>query len=219
MRLTAVLLAVAALALLNLASVAGAAYSRFASRNLDRPHSSATLAAARIATRLAPWSAPSAAQHGWVLAERGETAAAQAAYGQALHLAPADPFLWTEYALARARLGLFDAPLTQAVQQAQRLAPTSPAVRRSLADLGLNYWQHGTAEQRGLWLASMRAELAASRGAFLGHALTRGRARTFCQGPAAELGEAAWCERMGTLLRDGCFDLTPQGPVSCSTSP
>lgn len=216
MRLIAALLAVAVLALLNLAALASTAYTGFAERGLDRPPSPAALAAARIASRWAPWSSQSAALQGWLLAEARDAEGAVAAYRRALRLAPADPVLWNEYALARARLGLFDASLTLAVQRTQQLAPTSAAVRRSLADMGLNYWQWGTAEQRALWLVSMRAELAHSRGPFLGHALTRGRARTFCQGPAAELGEARWCEELGAVLRDGCFDLTSRRPASCA---
>lgn len=217
MRLTAAAaVAAAILALLNLAQLAGAGYAGFANRHLDRPDAPGTLAAARIATLWTPWSSPRAALLGWVHAENGAAEPAVAAYARALRLAPGDPLLWSEYALALGRVGRVDTALAHAVAQAQRLAPTSPAVRRTLADIGLSYWARGDETVRGLWLDSMRAELARNRGAFLGHALTRGQGLTFCRGPALQLGEARWCERIAGALLGQCYVLTPIEPTPCA---
>jgi hypothetical protein len=211
----AALLAAVALALLNLSSLAGAGYARVAERGLDRPESPATLAAARIASERAPWSGTHAALHGWVLAENRDAGAALATYATALRLAPADPLLWAEYALALGRLGQFGEPMTLAVARARELAPVSPAVRATVADLGLSYWQRGDARLQALWLAAMAEQRHTDRGAFLGHALTRGQGRAFCRGPARELGEQAWCATIEPALAGGCYELTPGEPVPC----
>src|SRR5689334_11197610 len=154
----------AALALLNLLNLVGAGYARAANRLLDRPESPAALAASDIAARYPPWSSTHLALRGWVLAENHDAEQSDAAYRKALKLAPGDPLLWAEYALALARLGQFDARLTAAVSQAGALAPNSPVVQRSLADLGVSYWTRGKPEQRELWLTSMRNQLARNRG-------------------------------------------------------
>ena len=219
MRGFAALFGAAALALANLANLVGAGYSRYTSGHLDRPDAVDTRAAAEIAATWPPWSSSHAALYGWVLAETEKTGQAhfpaEAAYARALRLAPGDALLWDEYALALARLGAFDERLLQATRRAQALAPNSPAVRRSVADMGLSYWQRGNAEQRAAWLISMREELGASRAAFLSHAFTRGQGRTFCEGPAEKLGEARWCESVASALVGGCFTYTPVGPVPC----
>jgi hypothetical protein len=207
--------AAAALALFHLANLSGAGYEAFAARQLDRPQSPATLAAARIASRWTPWSARRLGLHGWVLAENGDDRA-DLTYRRALRVAPGDPLLWTEYAQALARLGRFEAAMTTALRQAWTRAPTSNPVRGSLADIGLSYWSRGTPDQQAVWLDAMRAELTRDRGAFLGQAMTRGQGRAFCGDVAPRLDERAWCASMAPALADGCYDLTPAGPVPCA---
>ena len=195
-------LAVAAatlLALANLANLAGAGYASVASARLDTPESPGALAAAELAARVSPWSSSRHALHGWLLAENRRADEAETAYRKALRLAPADALLWTEYALALARLGRFDAALTEAVTRAQQLAPNSPAVQRSLAEMGLSYWARSDAPQRALWLTSLRGELVASRQLFLGHVLTRGRTDIFCRDIAPQVGEEKWCDSAPSL--------------------
>ena len=215
MKHAAALLAAAGLALLNLAQLAGAGYAGFANRHIDRPEAPGTLAAARIAGGWTPWSSRHAALLGWVHAENGAAEPALAAYARALRLAPADAVLWSEYAQVLGRLGRFDAAMAHAVRRAQQLAPTSPAVRRALAELGLSYWSRGDDALRALWLESMRGELARNRGEFLAVALARGQGRTFCDQPAAALGEGAWCERIAPALFGGCYTPTALEPVPC----
>jgi predicted Zn-dependent protease len=214
----AALAAAVLLALLNLASLVGAGYADYASRHLDRPDQPSTVAAARIAARWPPWSSSHVALKGWVAAGNGDAEEARVAYAKALRLAPGDPLLWSEYAQALGRLGQFDASLTIALTQAQRLAPASPAVRRAIAEHGLAYWARGDAAQREHWLAGMRHELLRNRGAFLALALTRGQAQTFCAGPAAQLGEDKWCRRAASVVAGGCFVLTPIEPMPCAPS-
>lgn len=199
-KLLAGLIAAALLALLNFANFVGAGYARYASSRLDRPEAPATATAAQIASRWPPWSSAHTALHGWVRAEQRDAEAAQAAYLKALRLAPGDPLVWSEYALALARLGVFDASLTHAVAQAQRLAPTSSAVQRTIADMGLSYWQRGAPELRTLWLKDMERELARNRDAFLQHVVSRGQLRTFCTDAARQLGERKWCDGMAVEL-------------------
>lgn len=217
MRLTAALIAVAALALLNLAQLVGTGYAGFATRRLDRPAAPGTLAAARIASEWTPWSSRHAALLGWVHAENRSAEPALAAYARALRLAPADGVLWAEYAQALGRLGRFDSAMAHATQRAQALAPHSAAVLHALAGIGLSYWALGDDALRAAWLDSMRAELGRNRGGFLGQVLTRGQGGAFCRGPAAALGESAWCARIAPALLGGCYRLEPAEPTPCET--
>ena len=195
----AALLAATLLALLNVVNLAGAGYAHVASQRLDLPESPGALAAAQIAARVSPWSSSRNALHGWLLAENRRADESDAAYRKALRLAPADALLWSEYALALARLGRFGAALTDALTRAQQLAPNSPVVQRTLAEIGLSYFSRGDAQQRALWLASLRGELAANRRLFLGFVLTRGRVQTFCRDIAPQVGEEKWCDSGPTL--------------------
>jgi hypothetical protein len=135
----------------------------------------------------------------------------------ALRWAPVDALLWTEYALALARINPANPTLATAVERAQRLAPTSPAVQASLAELGLSLWAPSSPALRERWLQSMKYQIKHARGAFLGAALMRGQVPVFCAGPASLMGELAWCESNVPALSKGCFDVTPQGPVPCTT--
>jgi hypothetical protein len=214
-RATAALVAATALALTNIIMLLGTRYSRVAEDHIDTPQAAGTVAAARLAARLPPWSSKHIALHGWVLAESGNAEESRAAYRRALGWAPGDPLLWSEYALALGRLREFGAPLSLAVAQATRLAPTSAAVQRTIASLGLSYWSRGTPELRQLWLSSMRYELAHNRSDFLGHVLTRGQGRTFCRDPARALREDPWCEKIASALLGGCFRLDGPEPAPC----
>jgi Flp pilus assembly protein TadD len=190
------LVAAALLGLLNLANLAATGYAAAANRQLDRPESPKALAAARIASQLAPWSAKHHALHGWLLAENRRAEDALAEYRAALRLAPADALLWAEYAQVLARLGRFDATLTDALERARALAPNSPVIERTLAEIGLSYYLRGDDAQRALWLEAMRGELARSRVLFLTHVLTRGQQAVFCGALAPKLGEEAWCKSL-----------------------
>lgn len=190
----------ALLALLNLCALAAAGYAAAADRQLDRPESPKVLAAARIASQLAPWSAKYHALHGWLLAENRLAEESLAAYDEALRLAPADAVLWAEYAQVLARLGRFDDALTGALEQARTLAPNSPVIQRTLAELGLAYFERGNARQREIWLDAMRAELAQNRKPLLTHVLTRGQRQLFCLELAPKLGEEAWCKSLPPTL-------------------
>lgn len=191
--LAAATVAATLLALLNLSALSAAGYAAAANRQLDRPESPKVLAAARIAAKLAPWSAKYHALHGWLLAENRLADDSLAAYGKALRLAPADPLLWAEYAQVLARLGHFDGALTEALGRARALSPNSPVIQRTLAELGLSYYERGDARQRELWLEATRAELARDRRQFLTHVLTRGQRQLFCGVLAPQLNEEAWC--------------------------
>lgn len=217
MRLTAAVVAVVALALLNLAQLIGTGYAGFATRRLDRSPTPGSLAAARVASELSPWSSPNAALLGWIHAENRAAEPALAAYARALRLAPADGVLWAEYAQALGRLGRFDATMAHATRRAQTLAPHSAAVVRALAGVGLGYWTRGDDALHAAWIESMRAELQRNRGGFLGDVLARGQGGIFCRGPAEILRESAWCERIAPAMVEGCYRLDPVEPAPCET--
>jgi Flp pilus assembly protein TadD len=185
--------AAALLALFNLCSLAAAGYATAAQRQLDNPESPKTIAAARIAARLAPWSAKYHALHGWVLAENHRDEESRAQYRRALQVAPADALLWAEYAQVLARLGHFDDTLSEALHQARALAPNSPAVQRTLADIGLAYYERGNIAQREVWVEAMGRELIRDRRTFLAHVQTRGQTGLFCRELAGQFHEGAWC--------------------------
>lgn len=207
------LLGALSLAALNAISLLGSGYASVAERGLDGPGSPKARAAAHLAATLVPWSSESAALEGWMLAETGVPGGAARAYAKALELAPVDPLLWSEYSLALARLGQFDETLELAIGRAQALAPTSPAVQESTAELGLSYWSRGNDDLRRQWLFSMRYALDHNRRLFLQRARARGQVATFCADAAQVLGEAAWCHAVlaasGSCPKpEGC----PPGP-------
>lgn len=210
------LVGVCGLAFLNVATLLGIGYADVAEHRLALADPTA-VAAAGVAARVSPWSSSHAALLGWTLAENHNSGEAQAAYLTALRWAPADPLLWAEYAQALARLGRFDDSLTQALTQSQALAPQSPAIQTTLAEMGVSYWSHGNAEQRALWLPSMRYELDHSRASLLGVVMTRGRGQTFCRGPAHALHEDEWCASVASALLGGCYVMSDKEPVACKT--
>jgi hypothetical protein len=183
----------ALLLLLNLLALTASLYAYFAEQRLDvLPDLRATRASAH-ATWLAPWSARYRALRGWVLANSGDFAGADAAYLGALKLAPADSLLWAEYALVLGRNRIFDERLTLATTRALALAPASPAVRQGVSRMALSYWRFGSPELRELWRQSLRWELDHNRASFLNALDREGHRRAFCANQAAELGEQAWC--------------------------
>jgi len=183
----------ALLLLLNLLALTASVYGDYAEHRLDRlPDESAERAGA-LAVALTPWSAPRQALHGWILAESGDFAAADAAYRQALQRAPADALLWAEYALALARNRMFDERLDLATARALALAPTSPAVRQGVSRMALTYWRFGSDPLRELWRQSLRWELDHNRTEFLQAMDREGYRRAFCLQQAEVFNEQAWC--------------------------
>ena len=184
----------ALLLLLNLLALAASLYGDYAERRLDRLPDPRAERASALATTLAPWLAPHQALRGWIHAESGNFAAADAAYLDALRRAPADALLWAEYALALARNRMFDARLLLATRRALALAPTSPAVRQGVARMALTYWRFGPDELRELWHQSLRWELDHNRTAFLQALDREGYRRAFCADQAEGFNEQAWCK-------------------------
>jgi len=185
----------AVLLLLNLLALTASLYGYYAERRLDSlPDERATRASAHAAA-LEPWSARHRALRGWILGSSGDFAGADAAYLEALQLAPADPLLWAEYALVLGRNRVFDGRLTHATARALALAPASPAVRQGVARMALSYWRFGSPEVRELWRQSLRWELDHNRATFLQAVERDGHRRAFCASQAAEFGEQEWCGR------------------------
>lgn len=185
--------AVVLILVLGALDLSATAYGRYAEARLDRLPDPGVQAAAALATAFSPWSAQPAALHGWILAQGGSRDEAIAAYLRALRWAPADALLWAEYAQALARMEVFDERMTWATRRALELAPSSPAVRDTVATMGLAYWRRGEEALHDLWRQSIRWQLDHSRGSFLSAVEGREQRGAFCLRYAAALGEAAWC--------------------------
>jgi hypothetical protein len=189
----AALAGAALLLLLNLLALTASLYGDYAERHLDRLPDERVERAGAFAVALAPWSASRQALQGWIQAESGNFAAADAAYVRALRRAPADALLWAEYALALARNRMFDERLHQATDRALALAPTSPAVRQGVSRMALTYWRFGSDPLRELWRQSLRWELDHNRTTFLQSLDREGYRRAFCADQAEGFNEQAWC--------------------------
>lgn len=184
------------------ANLLGGAYAGHAERHLHRPGDPSVGAAARLASRITPWSERRQALSGWVSIETQRMAEADVSYRSALRWAPADPLLWAEYAQALSRQNRFDEAALLATRRAQSLAPNSPAVQGMIAALGLSFWPRGSQELRHAWQIAMRYELDHNRNSFLNQVLVRGQTRVFCTGPGPGLGETRWCEIIWQKLED-----------------
>ncbi|PTU32932.1 hypothetical protein CJD38_02130 [Stenotrophobium rhamnosiphilum] len=77
-------------------------------------------------------------------------------YVKALTLAPADAYLWRDYALALVNAGIFDQRLDRAVLQAQTWARKSKPIHMSLAVVGLRVFSQSSPSLRAQWLNSIR---------------------------------------------------------------
>ncbi|MES2489422.1 MAG: hypothetical protein V4607_06475, partial [Pseudomonadota bacterium] len=77
-------------------------------------------------------------------------------YAKALTLAPADAYLWRDYALALVNAGIFDQRLERAVSQAQTWARKSKPIHLSLAVVGLRVFRQSNSSLQALWLDSIR---------------------------------------------------------------
>ncbi|MGH8540226.1 MAG: hypothetical protein ACRETW_06955 [Stenotrophobium sp.] len=86
----------------------------------------------------------------------GSKAQALREYEQALHLAPADAYLWRDYALALVYTGNIDDRLEHVVRQAQLLAPRSVPLHESLAYAGLKVYTQSDRKLQAFWLISIR---------------------------------------------------------------
>lgn len=190
-------------------------YVRFSE---DRGQSSETREAARqaavIALRLQPSSArtlQSKASNDLFL---GKTDQALSEYEAALLLAPADAFLWRDYALALVYADKFDARLNNAVSQAQGWALKSKPIHLSLAVAGIKVYSRSSDSLRKLWMQSIRIAYAQSPDALLLTAYVAEQELLLCDGGVIQSPETnVWCA--SARWRHGLCSVAGAGESGC----
>lgn len=174
------------------------AYLRFAD---DRAQSFQTLPVALQASRIAQKMQPSSAHAlqasaGYELF-LGQPDQALNHYAAALKLAPADAYLWRDYAMALVYAGKFDGRLDHAVDMAQTWGLQSSPIHLSLALTGLKVFQQSGRPLRALWMKSIK--------------------RAYWERPDAVLLTAYNAEQE-LLLCDGSVILKPETNVWCAAA-
>lgn len=196
------LLLLSGLALLIAVSVIGNArwlaaegYLRFSEQ---RGQNVETRAAARQASDLALKLRPQSARALGAMASNdlylGKADLALEEYSKALVFAPADAYLWRDYALALMQAGIFDARLERAVIQAQTWARKSKLIHLSLAVPGLKLYQQSSPKLRELWLKSIRFSYFYEPDTILLTAYVAEEELLLCRGDIiAQPGTNPWC--------------------------
>lgn len=124
----------------------------------------------------------------------GETSQALDEYSKALLLAPADAYLWRDYALALIYAGIFDQRLERAVSQAQLWARKSKTLHLSLAIAGLKVFEQSSPALRALWLKSIRLSYWYQPDAVLWTAYVAEQELLLCRGDIIQKPETnTWC--------------------------
>jgi len=141
-----------------------------------------------------------------------------AEYESALLKAPADAYLWRDYALVLVHQGIFDARLERAVTQAQSWAVKSPPIHVSLAVVGLNVYQQSNAAMRALWFKSMRIAYPYQPDDIQWAAYVAEQELLLCDGGVVPHPETSnWCA--GARWRHGQCTTVAPGPDSCFRKP
>jgi tetratricopeptide (TPR) repeat protein len=178
----------------------------------------AALASVADAVRLQAWNPGYRSLYAEDLQRAGQIEAARAQLVQALRVDPAAPVQWLRLELLSAQADPRDPLALTAAQAVVRLGPNDPDIQGSQADLGVRAWQGAPEALRALWRPSIRFTLRHARGPFLMRTFRSAgednlclaapelhdwcaRARMYrsaCLRPDLNLGQARWCELMGT---------------------
>lgn len=170
------------------------AYMRFAEDQWAWPEArDAAKQASEIALRLQPFSARARQQQASdrLLLGQGEQALAE--YAAALTMAPADAFLWRDYALALLYTGAFDARLDRAVAQAQAWGARSSTIQLSLAIAGLKAFHQSDAPLRARWMNSIRYAYWDQPGVVLQAAYLSEQELLLCSSVILKADTNPWC--------------------------
>ncbi len=169
------------------------AYATYAREGFaGRTSGDAVLTAAALALRLEPGNPHY--QSVLARAERlyGEETAADRLYAAALKSAPANAFLWRDYALTHALRGL-EAQRAHAFARAQALAPTSRGLHMSLALAGLSDGPGSNAQLQRLWVKSVVFALKHERDPFLRYVFAARRETRLCRELQTNVSLKEWC--------------------------
>lgn len=170
------------------------AYTRFSEDQAHWPETRVAAAkAAEYAIAFQPYSAQAYRQLGLNRLLLGRKDEALADYEAAIARAPADAFLWRDYALALLYAEQFDARLKHAVSQAQTWGRRSAPIHFSLAVAGLKVFADSDPELQQLWLKSIRLAYAVQPGALMQVAYTADQEILLCQQVMPDAGHNVWC--------------------------
>lgn len=198
---------------LNLSGFMANAYTDFSRSQIRFADSRAAVRQAAQLVQKLDFRNPEAAQF---LAEddlyAGHQEQALNGYEHALKLAPADAFLWRDYAVARIRLGLIDVELEKAVIQAQSLAPKSKPLQFSLAMAGLKVYAQSNPALQSRWLQSIRFAYYIQPNGLIFAAYVAGQDLMLCQQVIPNSGSNPWC--IQARWRHGLCQ-NPHHPESC----
>lgn len=157
------------------------------------PNHPAAVLAARRASTLTPWDASARKDLAWKLASR-QSHEARAQMQTALMWAPADAYLWNDYARLLVRQRRFGSETERVSTHALSLAPHSAALHAGNAWMAIHYWTWASADLQTLWLHSLRREWRRDRDRLTREILASRRTQVFCLGPGARLpATQAWC--------------------------
>ena len=174
--------------------LAAQAYLRFAQEQWPWPEARPVARqAAEIAIRLQPFSAKARQQQAINSLLLGEDERALSEYEAALLRAPADAFLWRDYALALLHAGHRDSRLALAVSQAQSWGSRSSTIQLSLAIAGLKSFPLSDPPLRALWMKSIRYAYWDQPGAVLQAAYLSEQELVLCDSVILEPGTNPWC--------------------------
>jgi hypothetical protein len=174
----------------------------------------AALHAAGIARRLQPFSAQAMQAIANNDLFEDKVALALDEYQAALQLAPADAFLWRDYALALIYAEQFGPKLNDAVTQAQTWAVKSKPIHLSLAVAGLRVYDRSDAVLQQLWMHSIRIAYLESRDAILSAAYVADQDLLICNGDVVPSPETnIWCA--AARWRHGLCSDMGTGETSC----
>ena len=159
-------------------------------------------AAAAMAEQMLPVSKQALALTGRIAALKGDSQGVLTAYGVVLQQAPTDAFRWAEFAQALAVAGDFGRQLTQAITQAQRLAPNSTGVNAALARIAWRHAERLDGAQRASLEVSMQKTLNYKPERYkLFEVVARARRHhVFCEEFGVRMGAKSWCGRIDREL-------------------
>lgn len=153
------------------------------------------LAANKLAVNLAPWKPAFRARLARSLILSGtDNDAIKSEFISALKWAPADPYLWQDFAQIMAAQNSFDADFEMAVLRVNVLGPASRTIQASAADLGVRHWFRGSAATQKEWLRSISFQLRHEPKPFLKSVFVSNQMYWFCSSAALELPVSKWCD-------------------------
>lgn len=202
----------------NIRWLGAQAYSRFADEQGRWPEGrESARQAADIATRLVPLSARARQQLATDDLFLGQGEQALREYETALQSAPADAYLWRDYALALVYTNHYDVRLERAVAQAQSWGARSSTIHMSLAVAGLKVFNQSDASLRALWMNSIRYAYWSQPDTVLYTAYLAEQELLLCDEVILQAQHNSWCD--AARWRHGLCSREQRAAGSCGSGP